>query len=117
MPGKLDIEFHSPDNLRLVLAGSWLLAHSRPRAEAVEQQLAAHSDIRSISFDGRGIADWDTALLTFLARIYRLADAQNINIDPSGLPDGARRMMALATAVPPIEGTGNTLPRPRCCSG
>jgi phospholipid/cholesterol/gamma-HCH transport system permease protein len=106
MPGKLNIEFHSPDNLRLVLAGSWLLAHSRPQVDDVEQQLAARSDIRHISFNGKDITDWDTALLTFLARVYRLADRQHIDIDPAGLPDGARRMMALATAVPPIEGTG-----------
>ncbi len=106
MPCKLSLEFPAPDNLQLVLAGSWLLANSRPRADDIEQQLAARSDIRSISFNGKGITEWDTGLLTFLARVYRLAATQNINIDPEGLPDGARRMMALSTAVPPIEGTG-----------
>ncbi|MGD8618252.1 MAG: ABC transporter permease [Gammaproteobacteria bacterium] len=105
MPGKLNLEFHSPDDLRLVLAGSWLLASDRPQVDEIVQQLTAHSDIRSISFDARGISEWDTGLLIFLARIYRLASRRNINIDPAGLPEGARRMMALATAVPPKAGT------------
>ena len=38
--------------------------------------------------------------------MYRLAGSQDIDIDSAGLPDGARRMLALATTVPPREGTG-----------
>ena len=106
MPGKLSLEQPSPDNLQLVLAGRWLLTDSTPPAAGIEQQLQAGSDIRRISFDGTAIRDWDSALLTFLARIYRLAGERNIDIDPGGLPDGARRMMALAMAVPPKEDTG-----------
>jgi phospholipid/cholesterol/gamma-HCH transport system permease protein len=106
MPGQLSLELPSPDNLQLVLAGQWLLTDSTPHAAGIEQQLQAGSDIRRISFDGTAIRDWDSALLTFLARIYRLAGERNIDIDPGGLPDGARRMMALATAVPPKEDTG-----------
>jgi phospholipid/cholesterol/gamma-HCH transport system permease protein len=106
MPGKLNLEFHSPDDLRLVLAGNWLLANSRPQPDEIVQQLAACSDIRTISFDSTGILEWDTGLLTFLARVYRLADHRNISINSAGLPEGARSMMALATAVPPKEGKG-----------
>jgi phospholipid/cholesterol/gamma-HCH transport system permease protein len=106
MPGKLNLEFHSPDDLRLVLAGNWLLANSRPQPDEIVQQLAARSDIRTISFDSTGILEWDTGLLTFLARVYRLADHRNISINSAGLPEGARSMMALATAVPPKEGKG-----------
>jgi len=113
MPGKLSIEFPTPDNLRLVLSGDWLLAGSRPRAGDIEQQLGTHAGSRSISFDGSGILQWDTGLLTFLAGVYRLAGRRNISIDPAGLPEGARRMMALAKAVPPREGAdkhGNEAP-------
>jgi phospholipid/cholesterol/gamma-HCH transport system permease protein len=106
MSGKLSIEFPSKDNLRLVLAGSWLLGSSPSRDVDIEQQLAAHADIRTISFDGKAVSDWDTGLLTFLARVYRLAASKHIEIDPAGLPGGARRIMALATAIPPREDTG-----------
>jgi phospholipid/cholesterol/gamma-HCH transport system permease protein len=106
MPGKLSLESPAHDHLQLVLAGSWVLAESRPPASDIEQHLQAHGDIHKISFDGRGITDWDTGLLIFLARIYRLAGSQNIDIDPAGLPEGARRMLALATTVPPRADTG-----------
>jgi phospholipid/cholesterol/gamma-HCH transport system permease protein len=106
MPGQLSLEFSAPDNLQLVLAGSWLLATGSPPVRDLEQQLLKNGNIRRISFNGKAISDWDSALLTFLARVYRLSGEHNIDIDPAGLPDGARRMMVLATAVPPTEGAG-----------
>jgi phospholipid/cholesterol/gamma-HCH transport system permease protein len=103
---QLSLDFPSPDNLQLVLAGSWLLTGSPPSAAGIEEQLQARSDIRKISFNGMAVTEWDTGLLTFLARIYRLAGDHGLDIDADGLPDGARRMMTLATAVPPKEDTG-----------
>ena len=106
MPGQLTLQFPSPDNLRVVLAGSWLLTDSRPAPDEIILQLQSRSNIHSISFDGSDITQWDSGLLTFLARVYQLAGEHKISIDPGGLPDGARRMMKLATAVPPQEDTG-----------
>jgi phospholipid/cholesterol/gamma-HCH transport system permease protein len=103
---QLSLDFPSPDNLQLVLAGSWLLTGSHPTATGIEEQLQARTDIRKISFNGRAVTEWDTGLLTFLARVYQLAGDHDVDIDPDGLPDGARRMMVLATAVPPKEDTG-----------
>ena len=106
MPGQLNLQFPSPDNLHVVLAGSWLLADSLPSPDDIALQLQSRIDVHRISFDGRAVTQWDSGLLTFLARVYQLAGEHKINIDPSGLPDGARRMMKLATAVPPKEDTG-----------
>jgi phospholipid/cholesterol/gamma-HCH transport system permease protein len=106
MPGQLNLEFPAPDSLRLVIAGEWLLQHPVPPLDDIEQQLASNRAIRRLCFDGDGVKQWDSGLLTFLARIYRLAATHGIDVDPGGLPDGARRMMALATAVPPREDTG-----------
>jgi len=106
MPGQLSLQFPSPDNLHVILAGSWLLTDSTPSSGDIAQQLQSRSDIRRISFDGRTVTQWDSGLLTFLARIYQLAGEHKIDIDPDGLPDGARRMMNLATAVSPKADTG-----------
>ena len=105
MPGQLNLQFPSPDNLHVVLAGTWLLADSLPSPNDIALQLQSRRDVHRISFDGRAITQWDSRLLIFLARVYQLAGEHKINIDPSGLPDGARRMMKLATAVPPKEDT------------
>jgi len=106
MPGQLNLQFPSPDNLRIVLAGSWLLSDSPPAPDDITVQLQSRSDIHKISFDGSAVTHWDSGLLIFLARVYQQADEHNTDIDPAGLPDGARRMMKLATAVPPKEDTG-----------
>ena len=105
MPGQLNLQFPSPDNLHVVLAGTWLLADSLPSPNDIALQLQSRRDVHRISFDGRAITQWDSRLLIFLARVYQLADEHRIDIDPGGLPDGARRMMKLATAVPPKEDT------------
>ena len=107
MPGQLSLELTSPEHLHVVLSGDWLLQDSPAPATDIAQRLQAGSGIRRISFDGKALAEWDSGLLTFLARIYQLAGNNDIEIDPGGLPDGARRMLALATAVPPKEDTGS----------
>ncbi|MGD2111792.1 MAG: MlaE family lipid ABC transporter permease subunit [Gammaproteobacteria bacterium] len=112
MPGQLSLEFPSADSLQVVLAGRWLLADGTPPATDIGQQLQARSDVRRLSFDAAGVTDWDTALLTFLARVYRLAGARGIDIDAAGLPEGARRLMALATAVPAQADTGRDTGEP-----
>ena len=112
MPGQLNLQFPSPDNLHVVLAGTWLLADSLPSPNDIALQLQSRRDVHRISFDGRAITQWDSSLLTFLARVYQLAGEHKINIDPGGLPDGARRMMTLATAVPPKEDTGKHSEQP-----
>ena len=106
MTGQFSLELPAPDSLQLVLAGQWLLQHPAPGLDDIEQQLASNRAIRRLCFNGDRVTKWDSALLTFLARIYRLAAVHEIDVDPGGLPDGARRMMALATAVPPKEDTG-----------
>jgi phospholipid/cholesterol/gamma-HCH transport system permease protein len=112
MPGQLNLQFPSPDNLHVVLAGSWLLADSLPSPDDIALQLQSRIDVHRISFDGRAVTQWDSGLLTFLARVYQLAGEHKINIDPGGLPDGARRMMTLATAVPLKEDTGKHSKQP-----
>jgi phospholipid/cholesterol/gamma-HCH transport system permease protein len=106
MPEQLSLQYPGEGDLRVVLAGSWLLSDRRPLADDVMEPLQTRAGIHTISFDGSAITRWDSSLLTFLARIYRQADEHSIRIDPAGLPEGARRMMALATAVPPREDTG-----------
>ena len=106
MSGQLTLEYPSPDNLHVVIAGSWLLTGDYPSSGDIAQQLQERRDISRISFESSNITKWDSGLLTFLARVYQLAAKYRIEIDPDGLPDGARRMMDLATAVPPRVDTG-----------
>lgn len=56
---------------------------------------------RSIGFDASALKRWDTKLLACVTRLLRRCESLNVDVDLAGLPEGARRLLALATATPP----------------
>ncbi len=84
----------------LHLAGVWQLGRSLPSAESAAQGLQAAAEVR---FDVSELKRWDTGLMVFLLQLERLCQERGLTVDPSGLPDGARRLYRLATAVPPAS--------------
>src|SRR5262249_46038448 len=58
------------------------------------------------------IEAWDSGLLAFLTGIAELCRARGIEFDPGDLPDGARRLLKLATAVPERQGARRERKRP-----
>jgi phospholipid/cholesterol/gamma-HCH transport system permease protein len=92
------------DTIRLHLSGSWRLSRSLPAAADVERELEARSDVRRIVIDARGLTGWDSGLLNFLRRLDGFTHRAGLETDPSGLPDGVRRLLRLAAAVPERAG-------------
>ena len=80
------------------LAGVWQLGRALPSAESAAQGLHAASEVR---FDVSGLKRWDTGLMVFLLQLGRLCRERGLEVDPTGLPEGAQRLYRLATAVPP----------------
>jgi len=91
------------DSLLVVLSGVWKIGHELPSAEEVRKGIES-KPVRRIGFDARDLADWDSALLTFLLKIRDAAERKQIQILDEGLPQGARRLIALALAVPERKG-------------
>lgn len=89
----------------LRLTGSWILVGERPTAD--EALARAGAGVRRITFDGAALGEWDAGLLTFLVGLVRAAQAGGIEVDRAGLPDGVRRLLDLAFAVPEAKGTGH----------
>ena len=85
----------------LGLAGSWRLGSEHP---APQEALARVGSARRVAFEASGLAEWDSALLAFLVDVLRQADERGIEVDRGGLPDGVRRLLELAFAVPEQEG-------------
>ena len=92
------------DGLRLAFAGEWLVQSRLPSTEDVRRSLAATPKPTAICFDVSGLGRWDSGLVTRLIDIYRDAQAHSFRFDDNGLPEGARRLIALAFAVKPREG-------------
>jgi len=98
--GELLFEQPSKDTLRVILSGSWKLGQPLPSTSDVRQQVESAGAIRQITFNAEKLGDWDTGLLTFLRKLWKLCSSSNINLDSSGLPEGARQILELAAAVP-----------------
>jgi len=96
----LGMEQPTEDTFLLRLAGRWRLADALPGPDEIGHRLDGNSAIRRIRFDTEGITGWDSGLLVFLGKLVAESDRRRIECDRSGLPDGVRRLLALASAVP-----------------
>ncbi len=92
------------ETLAITLAGDWLLDSALPDVEPVLAHLRRSPAPAGVAFDTSGLGDWDTGLVTALVRIHRDARAHAVEVDESGLPEGARQLLALAFAVKEREG-------------
>ena len=94
------MEQPAADTLKVILSGHWKLGDELPGADKVQQTLQGRPGVRNLVFDTRELARWDSGLLTFLINLGALCSRQNINLNSDGLPPGAQRLLALASAVP-----------------
>lgn len=95
----------------LALRGDWVMAHGIPDFARTRAQLGAVRGAKVLRFDAAGLGRWDTMLPSFLVRILRLAEEAGFDVDLAGLPDGAVRLVRLATAVPRrLDRTGEPPP-------
>ena len=53
-----------------------------------------------LRYDTSELEAWDTGLLALLLRLEQAATERDVTIDRSGLPEGARRLLALAESSP-----------------
>ena len=92
------------DELVLKLKGAWRLTEgvASPQSLFERDELAAKPD--RLKVDASALAAWDSALIVFLLDLKKGCDGAGIPLDLSGLPDGARRLVDLALAVPEREG-------------
>ena len=106
VPPFLGFETSSNDTILLRLAGDWRTHEHLPPADQAEQRLRSATGLRRLTFDASGVTQWDSGLLVFLVRLTNLCEAQSIQLDRSGLPDGVDDLLRLAFAVPENKDTG-----------
>ena len=104
--GEVQFERVDDNTLRLVLSGSWRLKDERPSISDFEKTLEETPALKRITFGAENVTDWDSGLVTYLSNVVTLTKPKAIDIDGSGLPEGARRLLDLAFAVPKKEDTG-----------
>ena len=103
MQAEISLKRQKEGELLVVLSGSWRLASSLPSADELIKQIDPDQVLR-IAFETNELKDWDSGLLTFLIKVNQFCSQNSILLEPEGLPEGARRLLKLAAAVPEREG-------------
>src|SRR5262245_25663158 len=102
----LDFEQPASGTMLVRLSGRWRVGETLPNPVEVQRQVASISGVRRMVFDSQGVSDWDSALVAFLGKVLADNERQHIETDRTGLPGGAQRLLALASAVPARKDTG-----------
>lgn len=106
-PAKVEVR-EQQGVLSLVLTGSWRLGNELPLTEDLRKKIES-GRARRVAFDTSSLKDWDSGLLTFLVKINELCIEKKIELNSDGLPEGARRLLKLASAVPERKGAKKEL--------
>jgi phospholipid/cholesterol/gamma-HCH transport system permease protein len=96
----LVIDRMSPGVLRARVSGNWREGPTLPNVELVRETLREEPSVKSVEFDTAGLIGWDSRFVAFISQCARVVRGRNIEIRYDGLPDGARRLLRLAKAVP-----------------
>jgi phospholipid/cholesterol/gamma-HCH transport system permease protein len=99
---KYELSEKSAGELYFILSGDWTTSNHSPSHEKVIDELK-NKNIRAVRFESSGLGQWDSSLLTFLMRINSFTENERIKFDDSGLPEGVRKLIKLANAVPVVN--------------
>ena len=97
---EIAIELRADRTLSVHIGGTWHLGDGLPSTRLVDRALEAPEPPRAVVFETAALASWDSSVLIVLRRIDRSCRGRRIAVALDGLPDGVRRLLALADAVP-----------------
>jgi len=100
----LSITTPAADTLLVKVSGEWKITEPLPSAADAQKPFESAKGIRRITFDTKDLGVWDSGLLTFLIKIFDTCSKAKIEVVKDGLPEGVRRLIDLATAVPERAG-------------
>ena len=87
------------------LAGTWRIADGVPLGADVTDWLSGRP-VSHVSFDGRGVVSWDSALVSFVHDLAERLGRLGVPADLTGLPDGVRQLLTLARITPEAHADG-----------
>jgi phospholipid/cholesterol/gamma-HCH transport system permease protein len=102
----LALDDAADDTLTLRRGGEWSVDAMLPSSRVIDERLASRPRVRRVIFDVGQVKRWDSALLVFLLEVMAQAERRGVAAYRAGLPQGIRRLLALATAVPARSDTG-----------
>ena len=82
------------------MAGDWTLAAPLPKIDAVIGEIARLGAVPKLAVDASGLGRWDSVLPAFLFELANAARAKGAELVADEAPEGLRRLLAVALAVP-----------------
>ncbi len=95
-------QFIDGDECLVELSGDWLFSVQNVDSESLISGLRPKK-IKRIKFDSTRLGMWDSEILTFLSKVKSFAEKEKIIFDDAALPDGVKKLLRLAAAVPVVE--------------
>ena len=92
-----------PTTVEVRLAGRFTLDGGVPPLGPVLREIEPGTGVARLAFEAGAVEAWDSALVTFVHSVAAAAAARRVAVDTGGLPEGARKLVALSLAVKPHE--------------
>jgi phospholipid/cholesterol/gamma-HCH transport system permease protein len=102
LPTSFELNTAGDGTAQLHLKGSWTIEDQCPPFSELAAQLQT-STISSLDCAVGQLAEWDSALPAFLLQCHGYCQRENITLGIDELPQGARTLLSVATAVPTHE--------------
>ena len=97
----------------LRLAGDWSLAAPLPDALVLAGEVGGLGRVSRVTVDASALGRWDSVLPAFLFELAAALKGRGVDLTADGAPEGLRRLLAIAQAVPPrTTATPETRPNP-----
>jgi phospholipid/cholesterol/gamma-HCH transport system permease protein len=96
----LVVEHESPVALLVRLSGNSREQREAPNVKIVREALDQTTGVKLLSFESAGLTGWDSRFVAFIRNCVELCRARNVELRDDGLPEGVRRLLRLAQAVP-----------------
>jgi phospholipid/cholesterol/gamma-HCH transport system permease protein len=96
------------NGLLLHLTGDWSFTAGVPDISPL-LSLIQNARAAFVSFNTEQLGAWDSGLMTFLIELIDSCEQNNVQVDKTNLPQGARRLLNLAYAVPERKGARRTV--------
>lgn len=107
---RLSFDRDESGTLRLRLSGAWKIDGRLPGVSEARSRIETDPRPGKVAFDTEALSDWDSGLLIFVHALVSFCNEKEIAVDLTGLPEGARRLLTLATAVPERKDVRRTAP-------
>ena len=96
----LMVEQMSPGTVVARVSGNWREPPTIPGVEPVREALSKEPSVKFFEFDTAGLNAWDSRFVAFISQCTAMVRGRNAEIRYDGLPEGVRRLLCLARAVP-----------------